>query len=99
MKGPFFSAQTSDPYRSTLASPRADRAPSPPPRHHSTTRTHESCWRPVAVQLAGLGHLSHAGAATLDDTSVITRAGEQIAFRGHSNVLALCASHDDISSE
>ena len=51
------------------------------------------------MQLAGLGHLSHAGAAILDRTSPEPVSSNENAFRGHSNVLALRASHADISCE
>ena len=45
------------------------------------------------------GHLSHAGAEILEDTSPEPVSSNENAFRGHSNVLALRASHADISCE
>ena len=78
LKGSVFLAHR--PYRSMLPCGRSK----PPSRYPSTTRTHTSCWRPVAVQLAGLGHLSHAGAAILDDTSPEPVRSNENDFRGHA---------------
>ena len=78
LKGSVFLAHR--PYRSTLPHGRSK----PPPRCPSTTRAHESCWRPVAVQLAGLGHLSHTVAAILDDTSPEPVRSNENDFRGHA---------------